>query len=580
MAIIPENQYPGKITPSSADYPYGEARNISAPGDGTGTPWEAALVNDIFGFQQALLSEASVTPSGDPETATTSQYLQALRLLSSYRYDADTSYDTGQYVITNTAIYLSLVDNNVGNDPDTDGGTNWEQLPTRADVVSLQTEDTRIDDKYERQGRVGITYDTPAAFVHRAGRLIYAKDSTGRARLITDLSPFLPAGWRVRSPSDLPPGLKAYYVSRAGNNTDGLTWATAYNSIQTAYNETDVDVIFVNGFDRFTIDQFFGTYTGSRDIAIISVGGRAAVSPQREVTWSAGTEPNTFVSSTLGGTPTQTIDTVNRDANGDFTSYPKLDTEVEVSNNPGSWTIIGTGSSQQAVVRRIDDATPTNETTWVTRSTVARFSGAAAKMYIYGIDWYAHSAGALSVRNSDIDSVIAVEDCGFFNVSIGDGFQVKDVGLSIAINCRASANQNDGFNYHELNGLTPHCIEIDCVGLANLETGTGNGSTCHEDVLIFRMNNDYWSNAGPGLADVQQSKSYNVSCTSNANTGSSNSYGALLTGTAEGWFDGFVGANNQADDIAVEGTATIHYRDCFPVPVDIDGTGTVNQDFS
>lgn len=78
MAINPESRYPGNISPSDAEYPYGKARNIAQPGDGTGTPWEAAIVNDIFGFQQALLSEAGITPSGDPDTATNSQYLNAL----------------------------------------------------------------------------------------------------------------------------------------------------------------------------------------------------------------------------------------------------------------------------------------------------------------------------------------------------------------------------------------------------------------------------------------------------------------------------------------------------------------------
>jgi hypothetical protein len=78
MAINPETRYAGKIAPSSSDYPYGSARNIASPGDGTGTPWEAALVNDIFGFQQALLSLADVTPSGNPDKVGASQYLDAL----------------------------------------------------------------------------------------------------------------------------------------------------------------------------------------------------------------------------------------------------------------------------------------------------------------------------------------------------------------------------------------------------------------------------------------------------------------------------------------------------------------------
>lgn len=90
MAIIPEARYTGKIKPASAAYPYGEARNISTPGDGTGTPWEEALVNDIFGFQQSLLDAAGIVPSGDPETAPVSQYRQALnRLHGRTVYDLD-----------------------------------------------------------------------------------------------------------------------------------------------------------------------------------------------------------------------------------------------------------------------------------------------------------------------------------------------------------------------------------------------------------------------------------------------------------------------------------------------------------
>ncbi len=81
MAINPETQYPGKITPSTPDYPYGAARNITLPGDGTGTPWESALVNDLFGFQQALLGEGAIVPSGTPDKVGASQYLEAMRFL-------------------------------------------------------------------------------------------------------------------------------------------------------------------------------------------------------------------------------------------------------------------------------------------------------------------------------------------------------------------------------------------------------------------------------------------------------------------------------------------------------------------
>lgn len=78
MAIRPADEYPGQIA-TDADYPHGKARNVSTPGDGTGTPWEAKLVNDVLGFEQALLAEAAITPSGNPDKVGASDYLNAIR---------------------------------------------------------------------------------------------------------------------------------------------------------------------------------------------------------------------------------------------------------------------------------------------------------------------------------------------------------------------------------------------------------------------------------------------------------------------------------------------------------------------
>lgn len=87
MAINPDTQYPGQVEAPDANYPYGGAKNETTPSTPTvpgsldGTPFEAALLNDIFGFQQALLTEAAIVPSGNAETAIASQYLQALQTL-------------------------------------------------------------------------------------------------------------------------------------------------------------------------------------------------------------------------------------------------------------------------------------------------------------------------------------------------------------------------------------------------------------------------------------------------------------------------------------------------------------------
>lgn len=82
MAIDLTVTYPTKVNPASPAWPFGQPRNITAPGDGTGTPWEQAIIRDSEGFKQALLSVAGVTPSGTPDTAQLSQYLQSLLKIS------------------------------------------------------------------------------------------------------------------------------------------------------------------------------------------------------------------------------------------------------------------------------------------------------------------------------------------------------------------------------------------------------------------------------------------------------------------------------------------------------------------
>ena len=77
-----ESQYPGKIDPSSSNYPYGEPRNITVPGDGTGTPFEAAWIKDLAGLQQATVAQAGIVPSGNPDTAVLSQFLEGIKKLT------------------------------------------------------------------------------------------------------------------------------------------------------------------------------------------------------------------------------------------------------------------------------------------------------------------------------------------------------------------------------------------------------------------------------------------------------------------------------------------------------------------
>jgi hypothetical protein len=75
---------PANTNAPDANYPYGSARDISVPGDGTGTPYNENIVNDIWGWEQKLLDAASIVPSGNPETILASQYFTAMRATSGF----------------------------------------------------------------------------------------------------------------------------------------------------------------------------------------------------------------------------------------------------------------------------------------------------------------------------------------------------------------------------------------------------------------------------------------------------------------------------------------------------------------
>lgn len=108
MAIRPIDAYPGQTAPVSPEYPHGGAKNETAPGNFDGTPYELAMLNDIFGLEQALLKAAEITPSGNSDTAlnkTSSQYMQAILHMVT---TGATFIDSGGV----NAYVLSVVDDN------------------------------------------------------------------------------------------------------------------------------------------------------------------------------------------------------------------------------------------------------------------------------------------------------------------------------------------------------------------------------------------------------------------------------------------------------------------------------------
>lgn len=67
------SEYDGQVATGVAGYPLGQPRNAAAPGDEAATPLDAAWLADLWGWEQALLASAGVSPDGVADKSTGSQ---------------------------------------------------------------------------------------------------------------------------------------------------------------------------------------------------------------------------------------------------------------------------------------------------------------------------------------------------------------------------------------------------------------------------------------------------------------------------------------------------------------------------
>lgn len=371
-----------------------------------------------------------------------------------------------------------------------------------------------------RSGKEGI-FVTPASLGHRAGRLAYRVMAGGKAELITDLRKFFPAG-ACSSPATVgATSLKAYYVKANGSDSAaGTDWSTALASIPAALSKADVDVIFVAA-GVYPSGKCLNTYTGSRDVAMHAVGGDVifVTAPAGALTpWSATGSSDIFRKTSLAAAPSGVVALDFTDEYGIplLLTYLGTDSTALVGatgyvayESAGLWTVL---------IRLPNGVSPTTGRVLYYESANMRVSAPSVRWYQYGITFIGGSAGAFSARGGNVSSVVTSEKCKFVGQKPYDAYQIKSIGLSICISCIGAKSANDCFNYHELDGVTPHFIELNCVGVEAQATNTGNGSTSHEKVVGVRIGCDYANCKGPGIADVNDAQTWNVCVTSNANS--------------------------------------------------------------
>ena len=128
MAIKVFERYGPRANPADGNYPNGSFKNESVPGANDGTPLEVAQANDMQGFTDALLAEAGIDASGNPDTAVGSQRLNALKKINDGRYSATFKNDSSGSPVENMIAgriggVVSVI--HVAGNVYSTGGTDW-----------------------------------------------------------------------------------------------------------------------------------------------------------------------------------------------------------------------------------------------------------------------------------------------------------------------------------------------------------------------------------------------------------------------------------------------------------------------
>lgn len=452
------------------------------------------------------------------------------------------------------------------------------------DYIMLSTKKRAVLEKSDSLRFAGV-FSSPPELKHRAGQFIYKKKSHTEAELLTDLSRYIPYTLENENDAGL---VVAYADFNKGNNNagDGLSWDNAKGSIQDAINlNPDMLLIRAGQYSRVNRLNYLNV---TKDMSIISVGGASQVSMMATGSWSSDSRVNVYKLTYASGL-TNTTNRVFDDGyltNKTATVYQPVASADDVELTPGSWW--HDAANRTTYVRAIDDRNLVTSgdgmrlTQNVAQSDIT-YTG-NHRLYMEGIEFWGGS-GQVEFRsdgNEYLNSSFYGKRCKFNGNTDGggNGFAMRDIGVSITEDCESSLNRRDGFNYHYylggatgVEGVSPHFIEINCNahnnGLGGTE-GNNQGSTAHEKSVGMRIGGDYsYHNDGGCIVDIESVNCLMVSnnCCDSSKVGAVLSANGVFPIDAKWWVDGMLALRNAPlgngrGDLAIDGyNSTLHMRD-------------------
>lgn len=138
-------------------------------------------------------------------------------------------------------------------------------------------------------------------------------------------------------------------------------------------------------------------------------------------------------------------------------------------------------------------------------------------LYCENITFY-WGNNAVIVQYDSYDKVATFYKCKFEKSGVNNGLYALG-GLTYVIECEATNNASDGFNYHKNSSILNHAIEINCKSSFNGDGNnySSNATTTHNGNYIVRVNGDYKCCYGGVVAD-QEAYSANYGCSTGIST--------------------------------------------------------------
>lgn len=358
-----------------------------------------------------------------------------------------------------------------------------------------------------------------------------------------------------------------YYIDVAtgndstGNGSQGNKFKSIWKGVEAA-NAANVPtkLIITAGTYPRANNPVFG-HTGASDafptvdIAYVSVGGRVVTGnfDQYATPSLDGTYTNCYSFSLANAD--RVVNLTGRTTEGLFPELVNVATPARCNITPGSWNLT-TGT---IYLNRADGAAVTNSNTRIYRGAITFAVTSPVNLFFGGTDQGdgfdfegSNSGAVLSLTFTSLPAArraIVLSGCtarygGAVGANVNGMSGSRIHGVLALFNCDASANANDGFNFHNASGISSvmRGMTVNCTGYDN---GRGNqsqnGWTSHEDVIGLDVAGYYAGNRGGTVRSIDTAKALLAGTFVADDLGDIASGGSLrptafrVDGTAEYW---------------------------------------------